>query len=146
MIRGNNKQRVFLDEQDYGYYLANLKKYKRKGGFLLYAFCLMPNHVHLIGEPKLKEALPKFMQGLSRSYTAYFNKKYKRVGHLWQNRFKSKVVIKDDYLIGCLQYIELNPVRAKLVKAAADYQWSSYKERVLSNKIGTNLLDNLHII
>ena len=143
--RGNQKQRVFLDKEDYQVYLFKLKKYKTQHGFLLYGFCLMPNHVHLIGEPKTKGNLAKFMQGLNRSYTAYFNKKYQKVGYLWQGRFRSKVIAKDNYLTDCMQYIELNPVRADLSKAPGDYQWSSHKERVLSNCAVNSLLNELHL-
>jgi len=85
------------------------------------------------------------MQGLSRSYTAYFNQRYKKVGHLWQGRFKSKVIVKDNYLIDCIHYIELNPVRANMVKTASDYVWSSYRERVILQDINGRLLDELHI-
>ena len=143
--RGNQKQRVFLDEEDYQVYLFKLRKYKTRHGFMLYGFCLMPNHVHLIGEPKAKENLARFMHGLNRSYTAYFNKKYNKVGYLWQGRFRSKAIVKDNYLIDCIQYIELNPVRADLSKAPGSYQWSSHKERTLSNSAVNNLLNHLHL-
>ena len=143
--RGNQKQRVFLDAEDYQVYLFKLRKYKTQHGFMLYGFCLMPNHVHLMGEPKVKRNLSKFMQSLNRSYTAYFNKKYSKVGYLWQGRFRSKVIVKDDYLIDCIQYIELNPVRADLSKAPGDYQWSSHKERALSNNTANDLLNKLHL-
>ena len=99
----------------------------------------------MIGELKEIKNLAKFMQGLTRSYTAYFNKRYKKVGHLWQGRFKSKVIVKANYLIDCIHYIELNPIRANMVKAAGDYEWSSYRERFLSQVINGNLLDELQI-
>jgi putative transposase len=105
----------------------------------------MPNHIHLIGEAKELKNLAKFMQGLLRSYTAYFNRCYKKVGHLWQGKFKSKVIVKDNYLIDCIHYTELNPVRANTVKATSDYLWSSYKERVLSQGTNARMLDELHI-
>lgn len=143
--RGNQRQQIFWDVQDYKAYLSKLRRYKRRHRFLLYGFCLMPNHIHMIGEPKESKNLAKFMQGLTRSYTAYFNKRYKKVGHLWQDRFKSKVIVKDNYLIDCIHYIELNPVRANMVKAAGDYEWSSYRERILSQGINGKLLDELHI-
>ena len=145
ITRGNQKQRVFLDEQDCEAYLSRLKRYKLKLGFLIYAFCLMPNHVHLIGEPKETADLAKFMHGLNRSYTAYFNKKYNKVGYLWQGRFKSKVVVKDSYLIDCLNYIELNPVRANMVRTAQDYPWSSYKERVITENVFSKIVNNLYL-
>ncbi len=143
ITRGNQNQRVFLDGQDYEVYISRLKRYKLRYGFLLYAFCLMPNHVHLIGEPKEMVDLAKFMHGLNRSYTAYFNKKYNKVGYLWQGRFKSKVVVKDNYLIDCLNYIELNPVRANMVKTAQDYTWSSYRERVIMESTFNKIVNNL---
>lgn len=144
--RGNQKQAIFFDEQDYQIYLSRLKKYKLQHGFLLYGYCLMPNHVHIIGEPKTIENLAKFMHGLNRSYTAYFNKKYNKVGHLWQGRFKSKVIAKETYLLDCTYYVELNPVRSNIVKNATDYKWSSYKERFLAdNNKKTKMLDELHI-
>ncbi len=145
ITRGNQKQRIFLDEQDCEVYLSKLKRYKLRYGFLLYAFCLMPNHVHLIGEPKETFNLSKFMHGLNRSYTAYFNEKYNKVGHLWQGRFKSQVVAKDDYLVDCLNYIELNPVRANMVRAAQDYTWSSYRERVIAEDMPVKIVNNLYL-
>ncbi|MBP7836305.1 MAG: transposase [Candidatus Omnitrophica bacterium] len=145
ITRGNQKQRVFLEDRDYETYLKYLRKYKRKCRFFLYGFCLMPNHIHLIGEPKIPTDLIKFMQTLSRSYTEYFNKKYNKVGHLWQNRYISKVIMKDAYLLTCIQYVEFNPLRANLVKSAEDYPWSSFKERSASLNIKSRMLDGLHI-
>ena len=118
IARGNQKQRIFKDDIDFSQYLKRVKKYKKKYSLKLYCFCLMPNHVHMVCEIKNKENLSKFMQGLTRSYTGYFNKKYGKVGQLWQGRFKSKVIIRDKYLIDCINYIELNPIRAEIVKAA----------------------------
>lgn len=145
ITRGNQGQLVFLDEHDYRAYLLRLSRYKRRYGFLLYGFCLMSNHVHLIGEPKELKNLAKFMHGLQRSYTAYFNKRYKKVGHLWQERFRSKVIVKDNYLLDCINYVELNPVRANIAMTAADYEWSSHKERILFKNINGKILSELHI-
>ena len=103
----------------------------------------MPNHIHLIGEPIDPGRLPKLMQCLQRSYTAYYNKKYNKVGHLWQGRFKIKVITKDQYLIDCIAYVEQNPVRANLVSSPKEYEFSSYVERNLSNKGGFTLIDRL---
>ena len=145
ITRGNQQQAVFLLEKDYQRYISSLRKYKKKYNFLLYGFCLMPNHVHLLGEPVKIKNLAKFMQCLNRSYTGYFNKRYQKVGHLWQGRFISKVIVKDRYLLDCIQYIELNPVRANIVKTTADYTWSSYKERLLTAETKDKLLDDLHL-
>lgn len=145
ITRGNQRQQVFLGEKDYQAYLLALRRYKKRYGFLLYGFCLMPNHIHLLGETREPGNLAKFMQGLNRSYTAYFNKRYKKVGHLWQGRFKSKVIVKDGYLLDCIHYTELNPLRANLVKAAGDYLWNSHRERVLTQNTGNKLLDTLYL-
>jgi putative transposase len=128
--RGNQKQKVFQDDVDRETYLKQLLRYKKKFKFLLFGYSLMPNHIHLIGLPKDIRNLSKFMQCLHLSYTIYYNIRHKKVGHLWQDRFKSKIIIKDQYLIDCINYIELNPVRAKLVNSPGDYLWSSYIERI----------------
>jgi REP element-mobilizing transposase RayT len=96
----------------------------------------MTNHVHLLIATDPPGTLSKIMQGLSLSYAQYFNVKYKKCGHLWQNRYKSKPVQKDQYLINVASYIEYNPIRAKMCHRAEEYPWSSYRERVLegSNK------------
>jgi len=140
--RGNHKQKIFLSKDDFEFYLHQLKLYKRKFSFLLYGYCLMPNHIHLIGKPIKLQNLPKLMQCLQRSYTAYYNKKYEKVGHLWQGRFKTKAIARDQYLIDCITYVEHNPIRANLVANPKDYKFSSYLERNLSEK-ECDLLDKL---
>ena len=145
IVRGNQKQKVFTENTDFETYLKRIERYKRKYRFRLYGFCLMPNHIHMIGEIERKEDLAKFMHGLSRSYTAYFNDKYDKVGYLWQGRFKSKIIVKDQYVINCINYIELNPVRAKIVSSPGEYQWSSYKERVLSLNNDWQILDTIRL-
>ncbi len=131
ITRGNRKQEVFRCPDDYLMYLGFLKKFKRKYKFSVYAYCLMPNHSHLLGEITDTQYLSSFMHDLNRTYTLYFNNKYKTVGHLWQGRFKSKIICKDKYFIDCLNYVELNPVRANLTSSAIEYCWSSYKARIL---------------
>lgn len=143
ITRGNQRQHIFKDTEDYKTYLYRIRRYKRKYDFRLYGYCLMPNHLHLVGEVDKPPELAKFMHGLSRSYTATFNKKYQKEGHLWQGRFKSKIIAKDRYLIDCINYIELNPVRANIVKTPHEYLWSSYKERVLGVEGGQRILDDL---
>lgn len=137
--RGNQKQNVFLENLDFEVYLNLLKHYKKKYAFKLFGYCLMPNHIHMILKPKQPKMLAKFMQSLTQAYTMWFNKKYKKQGHLWQGRFKSMVIQKDDYFLECIYYIEANPVRSKLVSSPTDYLWSSYRDRVFGNKNG--LLD-----
>jgi len=135
ITRGNQKQPVFLDTQDYEKYLSILTKYKKRFSFQLYCFCLMPNHVHLIIEVNNQNMLQRIMQGLNLSYTLYFNFKYNKVGHLWQDRFKSKIIQKDDYFLKCIDYIEANPLRSNLVSNLNLYLWSSYRFRPTDNNI-----------
>lgn len=137
--RGNQKQSIFLQDADFTKNLQLLKHYKRKLSLRLFGYCLMPNHVHLIVHLKEPEKLGYFMQALTQVYTVWFNKKYKKSGHLWQGRFKSMVVQEDEYLLQCVYYIETNPVRANIIGSPVDYPWSSYRDRVLGNKNG--LLD-----
>ena len=129
--RGNQKQKVFLEESDFEKFLEILKHYKKKYNFRLYAYCLMPNHFHLIIDVRKTGDLAKIMQGLTQAYSIWFNNKYNNVGRLWQGRFKSMVIDKDKYLLDCLEYIELNPVRANIVSSPTSYSWSSWQERVL---------------
>ncbi len=132
--RGNNKQPVFLEDLDFQRYLRYLKKYKKKFETRLYSFCLMPNHVHLLVCPNNKENLKKFMHGVNMSYAKYFNYKYNKVGHIWQNRYLSRLISKDEYFINCINYIEFNPIRAKLTDRVETYPWSSYSARALDEQ------------
>ena len=134
--RGNQKQKIFIEKSDFEFYLERLKHYKIKYSFYLYAYCLMPNHLHLMGKPSHPEKLSNLMQCLQRSYTAYYNKKYEKVGHLWQGKFKTKIIVNDQYALECISYIEQNPLRAKLVKSSQDYIFSSYLERCFDYKTG----------
>jgi len=143
ITRGNQKQRIFRENSDYREYLDRLRKYKKRCSFSLYAYCLMPNHIHLLGEIQKASELASLMSSLLRSYTAYFNNKYGKVGHLWQGRFKSKIILKDRYLIDCINYIEANPVRANISTTLDEYSWSSYRERVLGRLTEIPLLNGL---
>ena len=140
MIRGNQKQRVFLEDRDFEKYLGLLKRYKRKYKFKMYAWCLMPNHVHLILEVNKPTELAKIMQGLNIAYSRWFNKKYGKVGHLWQGRYKSMIIDKNKYAFDCINYVEINPVRANLIQSPLDYAWSSFKFRTVGEE--SYLLDN----
>jgi putative transposase len=134
MTRGNQKQRTFLDNKDYEKYIEILKHYKHKFRFKLFGYCLMPNHVHLIIKIKQGRNLQKVTQGLCQTYTIWFNRKYDKVGHVWQGRYKSMLIQNNNYLIDCIEYVELNPVRAELTKKPASYLWSSYSSRLRIEK------------
>ncbi len=131
--RGNNRQPIFLVPQDYEVCLECLREAKRKYQVRLYAYVLMTNHVHLLVEPERDGALGSFMQSVGRRYVRYFNDAHWRTGTLWEGRFKSAVVNRDDYLIRCSRYMELNPGRAGMVEHPRDYRWSRYQRRALGH-------------
>lgn len=126
LTRGNNRQKVFEDTLDYKSYLELVRTYKHEHKFLFYHYCLMPNHVHFIIETTPQTNLAKFMKQVNLAYLYHYKKRYGYYGHLWQGRYKSLLISKDEYLITCGRYIELNPVKAKIVKDPKEYQWSSY--------------------
>ena len=123
---GNGGQKIFRDSQDYERYLSFLREYKVRFGFLLYAYTLMPTHIHLLLEMK-ETPLSKLMQVLQFRYTRNFNIKYKKWGHLFQGRYKAILCDKDSYFLELSAYIHLNPVRGGLVKKPHQYPWSSYR-------------------
>ena len=127
VTRGNNRVDVFHGDDDFEFFLRLLGKYKREFNVLLYHYCLMTNHIHLLVKIILGENLKKFMQGLNQSYSNYHKRKYKHTGHLWQGRYKSFLIQKDAYLLDCGRYIERNPLRAQMVEDPRDWPWSSYR-------------------
>src|SRR3990170_2269426 len=128
--RGNNKEKVFFDKKDREKYLSLLKKYADKWDSPILAYCLMNNHVHLLMKPKEEESLYKMMQGITLCYTQYINRTYKRTGRLWESRYHSCIVDKEKYLWAVARYIEQNPMRARIVKKAEDYPYSSAKAHI----------------
>lgn len=127
LTRGNNRQDIFKEEKDYQRYIEVLKRYKEKFQFKLYHYALMRNHIHLVLETTERGGnLSEIMKGINLSYAQYFKGKYRHTGHFWQDRYKSIIISKDNYLLACGSYVELNPVRAKIVEDPKDYKWSSY--------------------
>jgi putative transposase len=131
--RGNNRQAIFFADDDCRFFLECLREAKRKYFCRIYAYVLMTNHVHLLVDPEKADNLGRFMQSVGRRYVRYINQTYRRTGTLWEGRFKSAVVSRDEYLIVCGRYIELNPVRAGMVSDPEQYQWSSYLSRALGS-------------
>jgi REP element-mobilizing transposase RayT len=125
ITRGNQRQQIFKDTEDYNKYLKILGDYKARYDFLLYAYVLMGNHVHLLMETKVV-SLSKILQGVNQSYTMYFNRRYATVGHLFQGRYKAMLCDKDSYLLSLIKYIHMNPVRAERAKSPEAYPWSSH--------------------
>ena len=123
--RGNQRQDIFLDDKDLEAFLSYLFEYKTRYSFHLYAYCLMKNHFHLL--LGVEEApLGKVMQSLLFRYTRYFNKRYGKVGHLFQGRYRAILCDKDAYLLELVRYVHLNPIRAKVVTDPERYPWTSH--------------------
>lgn len=129
--RGHNRNAVFVADEDYRFYLDNLKEWKTKLGIKLYAWCLMTNHIHLVIEPADDaSSVSELMKRLAGRQTAYVNKLEKRSGSLWEGRFKASPIQRDSYLLACCRYVEMNPVSTNMVSGPRPYKWSSYSERV----------------
>jgi len=129
--RGINKEKVFKDEEDYRVFLEKLEKYKKISGYELYAYCLMSNHIHLLIKEG-SEPLGTAFRRIGASFVYWYNWKYSRVGHLFQDRYKSEAVEKDDYFLTVMRYIHQNPIKAGIIKDIQDYPWSSYREYSLN--------------
>lgn len=126
IIRGNNRQIIFVADEDYDFYLKKLGEACERYGCLVHAYVLMTNHVHLLITHIEQGAISKAMQSVGRSYVQYFNYCYQRTGTIWEGRYKSALIDSDRYALTCYRYIEMNPVRAGKVILPADYRWSSY--------------------
>lgn len=147
--RGNNREPVFFNKKDREKYLELLKKYSDKWNSPILAYCLMSNHVHLLTKPKEEESLYKMMQGVTLCYTQHTNKIYKRTGRLWESRYYSCIVDKESYLWSVARYIEQNPMRAKIVKKAEDYSYSSARAHISGVRdeiLGEELFEKGHRI
>ena len=124
--RGNCRQAVFFSDDDYAAYLRWLHEACLKHGCRLHAYVLMTNHVHLLMTPNSRESISRAIQYTGRHYVSYVNRCYGKSGTLWEGRHKGCLVSDDAYLLSCMRYIELNPVRAGMVMHPGDYAWSSY--------------------
>jgi putative transposase len=124
--RGNDDQLIFRDEEDYVRFLGWLRECARSCRVAIHAYVLMPNHLHLLATPADEDGLGAMMQKLGRLYVPWFNAKYGRSGTLFGGRFRASLVDPDEYLLACMRFIELNPVRAGLAAGPSDYRWSSF--------------------
>jgi len=127
MIRGINRQNIFEDDEDYLKFIHTIQKNKEKCGFELYGYCIMGNHVHLLLRED-KEPFSLTMQRICSRFVYWYNSKYNRLGHLFQERFKSEVVENEGYLITVLRYIHQNPMKAGITSSPEGYKWTSYHE------------------
>lgn len=124
--RGNNRQAIFAGRADYEALLALLEEHSKKLHVAVHGYVLMSNHFHLLATPQTEDGVPQLLQALGRSYVRVFNKRQGRTGTLWEGRYKSTLIQAERYLLACMVYIDLNPVRAGLVADPADYPWGSY--------------------
>lgn len=132
--RGNNRSVVFFDDEDRQTYLTLLAGYAEKHALQVLAYCLMPNHVHILAVPDMEASLARGIGLTNQVYTQYLNRKHDQSGRLWQNRFFSCIVEQDEHLWAVASYIERNPIKAGLVKKPEEYPWSSARAHVLGTK------------
>jgi putative transposase len=138
MVRGNSGRYIFLDDDDKKKLLRIIFNKKRENEFILYAYCLMNNHYHLVLK-EYNDNISHIMKRINTTYVVYFNKKYQIYGHLFQGRFKSEIVENDAYLLALIRYVHNNPVKAGLVSSIGGYRWSSYLSYIDSqNEIVNN--------
>ena len=140
MIRGNGKRNLFFDDADRYKFLNILQEKNKDKKYALYGYCLMENHVHFIIFEG-SDDLSRIMKRINTSYAYYFNKKYQRVGHVFQDRFRSEAIEKENYLLAALRDIHNNPVKAGIVSHPSQYQWSSYAAYVDGNSPYFSIVD-----
>src|SRR6266568_8682797 len=125
--RGNNRAATFFADEDYARYRDWLGEAAADYGCAIHGYVLMTNHVHLLITPQTPGSLPRTMQSLGRRYVRYVNATYRRTGTLWEGRYRAAPIDSEAYFLACCRYIELNPVRARMVRHPRDYHWSSYR-------------------
>ena len=137
--RGNDRQAIVRDDADRGKLWALLVEQAAIFKVAVHAYVLMDNHLHLLATPQTDDGLPKLMQAVGRSYVRYFNLRHQRTGTLWEGRYRSNLIESERYLLACMVYIDLNPVRAGMVQESADFKWSSHRHCIgqLSDKLVT---------
>ncbi len=145
MVRGINRTEIFGDDKDRLQYINTLASIKNEESVSLLGYCLMPNHVHLLGKDN-NNTISKFMHRLNIRYSRHFNARYERVGHLFQNRFKSEAIDDDAYLMTVLRYIHLNPVKAGISAQPDYYRWSSCRVYYGSKDVMPGLTDTEFIL
>lgn len=132
--RGDGREDIFLEDADRELFLEVLSESVDRFNWVIHAYCLMDNHYHLLIETP-DGNLSQGMRQLNGVYTQRFNRKHKRVGHVFQGRYKAIIVQKDSYLLELARYIVLNPVRAEMVRTAREWPWSSYRAILLKNSL-----------
>ncbi len=139
--RGHNRHSIFDKKADFLYYLTNLAELKSELDVSVYGYCLMTNHVHLIVNPQSDPAaVSRLVKVIAARQTRYRNRLSGRSGTMWEGRYKASIIETDRYLLTCLRYVDLNPVRASMVQKPGDYEWSSFKHHAGASQV--NWLDD----
>lgn len=125
MVRGNEKKHIFIDDEDRARLLGIISDKAQLEDVQILSYCLMSNHIHVLIMHKNAQ-ISRFMKRVEVTYAYYFNKKYGRMGHLFQDRYKSETIDTNEYLLAAVRYIHKNPVKAGIVRSEGDYEWSSY--------------------
>jgi putative transposase len=128
--RGNNRQRIVIDDLDRQHLLDLWQQHASEWGVAIHAYVIMDNHFHLLATPQTSLSLPRMMQAVGRSYVRHFNLRHSRTGALWEGRYRSNLIESERYLLTCMIYIDLNPVRAGVVNDARDFRWSSHRHHI----------------
>ena len=124
--RGNNREACFIEPENYQYYLELWQQLSSRYGVNVHAYCLMTNHIHFLVTPLQDNAISNTMKVVGSRYAQYINRQYKRTGTLWEGRHRGSLIQTEKYFLICSRYIEMNPVRAGMVKQPDEYRWSSY--------------------
>lgn len=125
--RGHSREPVFFETADYQAYLHWLNEASVRYECQIHAYVLMTNHIHILSTPKTRNSISLMMQYLGRQYVPYINRSYGTSGSIWEGRYRANLIQDEEYLLTCMRYIELNPVRANMVKSPGAYRWSSYR-------------------
>jgi len=142
--RGRSREPVFYDDADYQVYLSRLKEAAEKYQCQIHAYVLMTNHIHLLATPSDAQSITRMMQHIGRHFVPYFNHTYGGSGSIWEGRYKANLVQEESYLLTCMRYIELNPVRANMVSTPEQYQWSSFHRNGQGEKDDLVIPHNLY--
>lgn len=125
--RGNDRQAIVRDDADRERLLALWQEHAQAFKVAIHAYVIMDNHFHLLLTPETGEGLPQMMQAVGRAYVRYFNLRHQRTGTLWEGRYRSNLIESERYLLACMVYLDLNPVRAGMVTQPSEFKWSSHR-------------------
>ena len=143
MLRGINQQQIFEDNEDYAKFIQVIRDCKSLSGFQLFAYCLMGNHIHLLLK-ETNEPIEQIFRRIGSRYVYWYNVKYRRVGHLFQDRFKSEPIETNEYFLTVLRYIHQNPIKAGVCKKVEEYPYSSYGQFLeISDVIDSEFVFNI---